>query len=54
MTDNNKLKDYEKNIATWCKSVQGKYRIMKKLNEKAFIGQLNQRKALINRLLIVR
>ena len=44
MTDNNKLKDYEKNIATWCKSVQGKYRIMKKLNEKAFIRSIKSKK----------
>ena len=36
MADNNKLKDYEKNMTTWCKSVLGKYRIMKKLNKDAY------------------
>ena len=29
MAANNKLKEYEKTIITWCKSVQGKYKIMK-------------------------
>ena len=36
MADNNKLKEYEKNMTTWCKSVLGKYRIMKKLNKDAY------------------
>ena len=29
MAANNKLKEYEKTIITWCKSVQGKYKLMK-------------------------
>ena len=44
MTDNNNLKDYEKNITTWCKSIQGKYRIMKKLNRNAFIKSVKSKK----------
>lgn len=37
MTENNKLKDYEKNKYTWCKSILGKYRLMKKNNRYAYI-----------------
>ena len=40
----NKLRDYEKSISTWCKSLQGKYRIMKKLNKKAFIKSIKSKK----------
>ncbi len=44
MADNNKLRDYEKSIVTWCKSIQGKYRIMKTLNKKAFIESIKSKK----------
>jgi hypothetical protein len=43
MTEN-KLRDYEKSMSTWCKSLQGKYRIMKKLNKKAFIRSIKSKK----------
>ena len=36
MTEN-KLRDYEKSMVTWCKSLQGKYKLMKKLNKKGMI-----------------
>ena len=52
MTEN-KLRDYEKSMVTWCKSLQGKYKLMKRLNKKALITQSNQRKALTNRILMV-
>ena len=44
MADNNKLKDYEKNMTTWCKSVLGKYRIMKKLNKDAYKKSIQSKK----------
>ncbi len=44
MTDNNKLKDYEKNIITWCKSIQGKYKIMKKQNKEAYNKSIKSKK----------
>ena len=44
MADNNKLKDYEKVMVTWCKSVHGKYKLMKKLNKKAFIRSTQPKK----------
>ena len=44
MTDNIKLKDYEKNIYTWCKSIQGKYKLMKRLNEDAFKKSIQSKK----------
>ena len=44
MTDNNKLKDYEKIMTTWCKSVQGKYKIMKKLNKDAYKKSIRSKK----------
>tara|TARA_B100000900_G_scaffold352514_1_gene320221 strand:- start:37 stop:183 length:147 start_codon:yes stop_codon:yes gene_type:complete len=44
MADNNKLRDYEKTMGTWCKSVLGKYKLMKKLNKKAFIKSIQPKK----------
>ena len=40
----NKLRDYEKSMVTWCKSLQGKYRIMKRLNKKAFNNSVKSKK----------
>ena len=53
MADNNKLKDYEKNMTTWCKSVLGKYRIMKKLNKDAYKNLSGQRKTLTNGIFVI-
>ncbi len=44
MADNNKLRDYEKTMITWCKSVHGKYKLMKKINKKAFIKSIQPKK----------
>ena len=44
MTDKNKLRDYEKIMVTWCKSVHGKYKLMKKINKKAFIKSIQPKK----------
>ncbi len=44
MADNNKLKDYEKTMTTWCKSIQGKYKIMKKLNKDAYKKSIQSKK----------
>ena len=44
MADNNKLRDYEKTMITWCKSVHGKYKLMKKLNKNAFIRSTQPKK----------
>ena len=43
MTEN-KLRDYEKSMVTWCKSLQGKYKLMKKLNKKAFNNSFKSKK----------
>ena len=44
MADNNKLKEYEKTMTTWCKSVHGKYKLMKRLNKRAFIKSIQPKK----------
>ena len=44
MADNYKLKDYEKTMTTWCKSIQGKYKIMKKLNKDAYKKSIQSKK----------
>tara|TARA_B110000008_G_C16775557_1_gene486369 strand:+ start:514 stop:654 length:141 start_codon:yes stop_codon:yes gene_type:complete len=35
-----KLKDYEINLVTWNRGKYGKYKILKKINKKAFAKQL--------------
>ena len=40
----NKLIDYEKSMVTWCKSLQGKYKLMKRLNKKAFNNSVKSKK----------
>ena len=37
MAENNKQKEYEKVNYTWCKSILGKYRLMKKQNRDAYL-----------------
>lgn len=44
MAANNKLKEYEKTIFTWCKSVQGKYELMKMMNKKAYEKSIKSKK----------
>jgi len=40
----NKLREYEKTMVTWCKSIHGKYKLMKKLNKKAYTKSIQPKR----------